>query len=177
MMTGMPQPDFVPTVPSDQVRVTEELPTPEGWVPDRPAEIKTVHQPTGPLLGAAGPDQGYGYKLAKRMQDKLQLLPREHATDAVVGALAVALKRASLFGRAPVIHDFRLAYGLFGFLGGAPQDLLDFRRELFSEASHFYATQRKIADMVPESTLRLTPDEVIDRLSEWRSLLDLSAQQ
>src|SRR5690606_40342592 len=65
------------------------------------------------LLGAAGPDQGYGYKLAKRMQDKLQLLPREHATDAVVGALAVALKRASLFGRAPVIHDFRLAYGLF----------------------------------------------------------------
>ena len=43
--------------------------------------------------------------LARRFEGKLTLTPGEHEKDALAGAVAVALKRASLFGRAPVVHD------------------------------------------------------------------------
>jgi hypothetical protein len=169
----MPQPDFVPNAPADKVRVTETLPVPDGWLATRPAEIQGTHQPSGPLLGNAGPDQGYGIKLARSFTDKIRLQEHEHALDAVMGILPVALKRASIFGRAPVVYDFELAYTLFGFLGDAPADLLAMRKELFSEASHHYDLQREIADIVPESTLRLTPEQVRERLADWRGLITL----
>jgi hypothetical protein len=149
------------------------LPVPDGWIADRPAEIQGTHQPTGRLLGNAGPDQGYGLKLAKGFVDKIELLEQEHAADAVMGVLPVGLKRASIFGRAPVVYDFELAYTLFGFLGGAPDDLLSLRKQLFSEASHHYEAQRKIADSVPESTLRLTPTQVREQLADWQHLVIL----
>jgi hypothetical protein len=170
----MPQPDFVQKNPADRVRVSEILPVPEGWVADRPAEIVGVHNPTGPLLGNVGPDQGYGLKLANSFKDKIQLQHHEHTADAIAGVLPVALKRAALFGRAPVIHDFTLAFTLFGFLGDAPADLLETRKELFAEASHHYEEQRAIADAVPESTLRMTPDQVRTGLSGWRGLVTLA---
>ena len=68
------------------------------------------------------------------------------------------MRRAARFGRAPVIHDLTLAFTLWGFLGGAPADLVAAREPLFRAASHHYQVQRTIADCVPESTLRLTPD-------------------
>ena len=85
--------------------------------------------------------------------------------------MAVALARASLFGRAPVIHDLDLAFTLWGYLGGAPTELVTFRTPLFSGASHHYWDQRQIVDKVPESTLRMTPAEVRQKLTDWRSLL------
>jgi hypothetical protein len=88
--------------------------------------------------------------------------------------LGVALKRASIFTRAPVVYDFELAYTLFGFLGEAPADLLKERKELFSEVSHHYEAQRQVADMVPESTLRMTPEQVRSQLAGWRGLLTLA---
>jgi hypothetical protein len=42
---------------------------------------------------------------------------------------------------------------------------------LFQAAAHHYDQQRTIVGVVPEETLRLTPDEVRGRRSEWRSLL------
>lgn len=167
----MPQPDFVQKNPAEQVRDSEILPVPDGWLADRPAEIRGNHQPSGPRLGNVGPDQGYGLKLANSFKDKIELQEHEHMADAIAGALPVALKRAALFGRAPVIHDFTLAFVLFGFLGDAPADLVATRKELFSEASHHYEAQRAIADAVPESTLRMTPDAVRSQLSGWRTLV------
>jgi hypothetical protein len=64
---------------------------------------------------------------------------------------------------------------LFGFLGGAPEDLVTWRAMLFQAASHHYDQQRMIVGVVPEETLRLTPDEVRGRLSEWRSMVLASA--
>lgn len=170
----MPQPDFVQKNPADKVRVSEILPVPEGWVADRPAEIPGVHNPRGPKLGNVGPDQGYGLKLANSFKDKIELQAHEHTADAIAGVLPVALKRAALFGRAPVIHDFTLAFTLFGFLGGAPEDLLSMRKELFAEASHHYEAQRAIADTVPDATLRMTPDQVRAQLGGWRGLISLA---
>lgn len=169
----MPQPDYVPLRPADRVRPTERLPAPDAWRPDRPADIETPRQPEGPRLGSAGPDQGYGVKLAKQFDDRLVLGAGEHIDDAIAGCLAVALKRAAVFGRAPVIYDFEFAYTLWGFLGGAPDDLVETRRGLFEVASHHYEAQRAIADAVPEPTLRLSPSEVSERLRAWKHLLKL----
>jgi hypothetical protein len=57
-----------------------------------------------------------------------------------------------------------------------PDELVAVRRTLFEEVAHphHYVEQRAIADCVPESTLRLTPDEVTRRFrDDWRSLLEL----
>jgi len=126
-------------------------------------------------MGATGPDLGYGLKLAHRFTDRLELTEGISAEDAVAGCFPVGTKRSVIFGRAPVIYDFELAFTLWGFLGGAPSDLIEARRPLFNACSHHYWDQRDIADAVPESTLRLTPKDVAQRLPTWRSLITLPA--
>ena len=70
-----------------------------------------------------------------------------------------------------MIYDVELAFTLFGFLGGAPSELLEFRRPYFDAASHDYWDQRDIADLVTEETLAMSPADVRGRLGEWRSML------
>jgi hypothetical protein len=87
----------------------------------------------------------------------------------------VALRRASLFGRAPVIHDLTLAFTIWGFLGEAPPELVALRRPLFQAASHHYEDQRTIADQVPEAVLRAPHTATLARYpAEWRALLGLA---
>lgn len=167
----MAAPDYVPVADADRVRTAEFVPPARRWTTDRPGEIAGMSPPEGNQFGTTGPDQGYGLKLAKRFLDTLTLTKGEHSADAVAGCLPVALKRAALFGRAPVIFDLELAFTLFGFLGDAPDDLVSYRKPLFAEASHHYWDQRALADAVPESTLRLSPAEVRGRLSGWRDLI------
>ena len=167
----MAQPDFVPMTLGDRVRTADVLPIPDRWEATRPGELEGLRPPEGRSFGNTGPDQGFGLKLAKRFLDRLELQPGEHAEDAISGCLGVALRRAAKFGRAPVIYDFELAFSLFGFLGGAPAELLEFRRSFFDAASHDYWDQRDIADLVTEETLALSPAEVRGRLGEWRSML------
>lgn len=167
----MAAPDYVPVADADRVRPGEHVPPARRWTPDRPGEIPGLAPPEGNQFGNTGPDQGYGLTLAKRFVDKLVLTKGEHAVDAVAGCLPVALKRAALFGRAPVVHDLELAFTLFGFLGDAPDDLVSHRKPLFAEASHHYWDQRALADAVPDSTLRLSPGEIRARLSVWQDLI------
>ena len=171
---GVAAPEYVPEPAIRRVRVYESNPwRPEPWMPDRPGD-EPWHQPTGPRLGAQGPDQGYVYLLARRFQGQLQLAHDEDEEDALVGCVGVALKRASLFGRAPVIHDVRVALTVWGYLDDAPPDLIAYRQPLFEEVSnpHRYPEQRRIVDLVPEEALRLTPDEVGERhRADWRALL------
>lgn len=167
----MAAPDYVPVSGADRVRAAERLPPAVAWVAVRPGEFPGLRPPRGDSFGSPGPDQGYGIKLARRFADRLQLEEGEYADDAIAGALVVGLKRAALFGRAPVIYDFEFAYRLFGLLGDAPADLVEFRRSVFAEASHDYFRQRNVADRVPEDTLRLAPAAVAERLSDWKSLL------
>lgn len=174
----MAAPEFVPVDSVEPVRSYESPPwRPDPWVPDRPAELPTG-QPTGPRLGTPGPDQGYVLTLAKRFEGQLTLTAGEHERDALFGASLVALKRAALFGRAPVIHDLRIALTIWGFLGEAPSELVELRKPLFEEVAHphHYPEQRRIVDLVPDEVLRLSPDEVAERhRRDWRSLLALPA--
>lgn len=166
----MAAPDYVPVAHGDRPRQALDTPGHGGWTATRPADL-TDRQPSGRLFGKQGPDQGYAMTLVERFHGRLVLTDGEDAHDAEAGCVGVAMARASLFGRAPVVYDLDLAFGLFGFLDQAPADLVEFRRPLFAGASHHYWDQRDIVDLVPESTLRLTPAAVRQRLGEWRSLL------
>ena len=170
----MSAPRFVPVVPVGGFRDGEHLPPALAWTTNRPAEVRGG-QPSGRKLGSPGPDQGYAIKLANMFHGKLRLANGEHEHDVIVGCLNVAMKRASLFGRAPVVHDLDVAFRVFGFLGDdpAPADLIAMRTSLFEAAGHHYEVQRQIADMVPESTLRLSPAEVsqLQHIDGWRTLL------
>ncbi len=169
----MAQPEYVPVTDRDRVRVTERLPTPASWVPDRPGEVRQQGaQPAGPRFGVAGPDQGYALKLAHQLVPRLAVPPDESVEDAIAGCVGVAMKRAAGYGRAPVMPDVELAFTLWGWTDGAPADLVAFRKPLFAAAAHHYDARRGIVDRVPDATLRLTPAEVRERLSrEWRTLV------
>jgi hypothetical protein len=166
----MAAPDYVPVAPGDRPRKALGTPGHGGWTATRPGDL-TDRQPSGRLFGNQGPDQGYGLVLAERFHGRLLLTEDEDEHDVMAGCLGVGLARASLFGRAPVIHDLELAYGLWGYLDPPPADLVEYRKTLFGGASHQYWDQRGIVDVVPESTLRLTPAAVRRRVGEWRSLL------
>jgi hypothetical protein len=168
----MTQPDYVPITPEDRIRPVLRLPAPRRWKADRPAEIRGGIHPSGAWMGTPGPDQGYALVLARRFEDRLVLGEGEKFEDAVAGCLGVALRRASLFDRAPVIHDWEVAFTLWGFLGGAPDDLIAYRRPLFQAAAHDYWAQRAVSDRVPDDTLRLTPAVIAARLNDWRQLID-----
>ncbi|MEO7573309.1 MAG: hypothetical protein ABIX10_12830 [Acidimicrobiales bacterium] len=171
----MAAPEHVPVDRNQPVRGYESPPRrPQPWLSDRPAEVVEDGQPRGQRLGNQGPDQGYMLSLARRFEGKLTLTPGEHEKDVLAGAVGVALKRASLFGRAPVVHDLTIALTIWGFLGDAPQDLVDLRKPLFEEAGHphHYAELRRIVDLVSEGALRQTPAQVTEaHRSGWRSLL------
>lgn len=168
----MTAPDYVPIARADRMRPVDRLPVPRSWLSDRPADLADPLPPAGPGFGSAGPDLGYGMKLARRFASKLVLTEGEEVDDAVAGCFAVGAKRASMSGRAPVIFDMDVAYTLWGFLPGAPNDLVAYRRPLFQGAAHHYWEQRHIVDRVKESTLRLTPAQVREGLGGWKTLLD-----
>ncbi len=168
----MTQPSYVPIGEADQVRPAYRLRTPADWRQDRVAELRSPDHPRGRDLGRPGPDQGYALLVAHQLfEDRLELSPGITAEDALVGGAAVASARAALFGRAPVGKDVELALVLFGFLGGAPADLIAARVALFQAAAHHYRQQRRIVESVPEPTLRMAPDDVRGRLADWRSLV------
>ncbi|MGO9342365.1 MAG: hypothetical protein ACLP6E_07575 [Acidimicrobiales bacterium] len=170
----MTQPSFAPVPHADQVRPSMRLKTPADWRADRVADLHVAEQPHGRSLGVPGPDQGYALKLAKDLfHDRLELVAGEKAEDAVFGCSMVASARASLFGRAPVGPDLDMAFTLFGFLGGAPKDLIDWRVARFSAVAHHYDEQRRLVAAVAPATFRLKADQIRERLAQWRELVDV----
>lgn len=163
----MAAPEYVPKPKNEQARSYQSPPwRPEPWLAQRPAELGGS-QPKGPRLGYQGPDQGYALKLARRFEGKLVLTPGEDEQDAIAGCVAVANKRASLFGRAPVIHDLTVAFTIWGFLEEADPELVRLRKRYFQGVSqpHHYSERRRIADVVPASTLKL-PHDQLRRIAE-----------
>lgn len=171
----MAAPRFAPVSPVQPVRsYGSPEHVPGRWAPDRPGEIRG-RQPEGARLGYQGPDQGYALTLAERVRPKLHPGPGLTADDAIQGCVTIALRRASLFGRAPVMHDLTLAFTIWGFFDEQPPaELVARRRELFEGVGnvlHHYAEARAIADLVPEATLRLTPQAAAAEMpARWREL-------
>jgi len=128
-------------------------------------------------MGTMGPDQGYAYRLAHQFDDKL-VLGAVNSEDAVAACVAVAIKRASLFGRGPIVHDLTAAFTIFGFLDDEPaDDLVELRVGLFGELrnAHHYSELRHLVDLVPDEVLAQTPKIIsTDYQTDWHSNLDLS---
>jgi hypothetical protein len=167
-------PEYVPQPPNRQVRSYESPPRrPDSWTASRPGDVPEG-SPRGDRFGNQGPDQGYIYVLARRFEGQLQLASDEREEDALVGCIGVALKRASLFGRAPVLPDLTVALTVWGFLGDAPPDLIAYRQPLFEEIANplHYAEQRRVVDLVPDAVLRRSPQDVAEaHRADWRRLL------
>jgi hypothetical protein len=148
---------------------------PGQWLANRPGDLADLEAPTGPGIGYAGSDLGYGLKLAHRFESQLQLEVGESVHDAIAGCFACGCRRAATFQRAPVIHDMEWAFTLWGFLGDPPAELVAARVRLFRGASHDYWIEGGIVDAVAEGTLRLTPAQVRDQLASWPSLLTVTS--
>jgi hypothetical protein len=172
----MAAPKFAPVSPVDDARAYASPDVvPPSWKPDRPADL-IGFQPEGPRLGYQGPDQGFALKIANGFSDRLQLQPGERSVDAVQGCLGIALRRASIFSRAPVVHDLTIAFTIWGFLDSTPPaELLAARARLFEGVSntlHHYDEARELVDMVPEATLRMTPAQVKAAYpARWKELV------
>ncbi len=147
---------------------------PDGWSPERPGVVDGL-QPTGERMGAMGPDQGFALTIAHKLAPRLHVPEGERLDDAIRGCVNIALRRASLYSRAPVVHDLNVAFTIWGYFDEQPPgELLTRRAELFEgvgNVNHHYAEGRLIADLVPESTLRMTPTEAAAAYpARWREL-------
>jgi hypothetical protein len=172
----MAAPRFAPVSPVDDARGYESpAHVPGAWVADRPGDIKGF-QPEGGRLGYQGPDQGFALKIAKGFRDRIVVSPGEGIDDAVRGCLGIALRRASMFSRAPTVHDLTVAFTMWGFLDQSPPvELVELRRSLFEGVGnvvHHYDEARALVDMVPEGTLRMTHQQIAGAYpARWRELV------
>jgi hypothetical protein len=174
----MAAPKFSPVAPVNEARhYASPDHVPDSWMPDRAGAIDGF-QPSADRLGNQGPDQGFALRIAARLRSKLELQPGENADDVVQGCLGVALRRASMFSRAPVVHDLDIAFTIFGFYDAhPPTELVELRRPMFEglrHTAHHYAEARAVADLPPEDTLRGPPAQVAAGYpDQWRTLLGL----
>lgn len=177
----MAAPEFVPTKPTDRPRSYGSPPRYDAaWRADRPGEVVETGQPDADAgrMGAPGPDQGYLLKLVPLLRPELHLTEREHLGDVEAGCVAIALKRASSYGRAPVLADLRAAAAAWGFLAeDAPAELITERTMRFEGVRltmHHYPELRAVVDAVPTETLRNLPATIAGNAAgDWRSQLTL----
>lgn len=156
----MAAPRFSPVAPIDTSRgYSSPDVVPDAWTADRPGDLDG-RQPVAERLGFQGPDQGYALKLAELLRPEVVVQSGESVEDALAGIVATALRRASLFGRAPVIHDLRVAQRVWGFADAAPPAALVAGRQPYFDGlalGHAYERLRALVDVVPEASLRAAP--------------------
>jgi hypothetical protein len=114
-------------------------------------------------------------KLAEGLRSEIVLQRGESADDAIRGSLAIALRRASKYGRAPVIHDLNMAFGIWGWmLVNPPADLVKRRLELFAglgNVTHHYSETRHLVDLVPDSSMIMSLEQIkIGMPGSWHAL-------
>lgn len=170
-MLLMSIPDYVPSSSQKNIRAVEIINASRHSLAQRPAIIKGS-QPRGNAMGSIGPDQGYAIKLATGFTERL-LLGNLDLDDVIAGGVALAMKRASLFGRAPIIYDLEVAFKIYGFTNpDASADLIDKRESLFPEVhnSHHYLELRQIVDIVSADFIKRPHSEIYsDCDANWRS--------
>ena len=156
---------YVPVAPEDAPRRSVPIPPAQGWRATRPGDIDPAAGVgcQGLLFGTPGPDSGYALALSERFLDRITVVSPETIGDAEALAAGLAMRRAALFGRAPVMCDLEVAFTLFGWLGEPPQELVDWRRFAVAGVEHDYARRVALTDAVPGDLLRRPAEEFGDR--------------
>jgi hypothetical protein len=62
----------VPLQDTDRVRPSSLLPAPEAWYSTGPEQVDEVKPPWSPRFGSTGPNLGYGLKLARRLEGRVE---------------------------------------------------------------------------------------------------------
>ncbi len=174
----MAAPEYVPSSASRIARTYASPPRrPQSWLAERPGDLGAA-EPSGPGLGSPGPDQGYALTLAPLLAGSLVLGEGEHVPDALAVATAVGLKRASSFGRAPILADLRIGAAVWGLAGSnPPAELVDVRTEMFDEVHHphHYMRLRRVVDVTPSAFLHRSVDTIDADLADdpWAGLAGL----
>jgi hypothetical protein len=161
------QPRFTPIESRDEVRATKHLDPPRRWTPHRPAEFRRDPGASVVRLGTAGPDQGYALRLAAALEDSIVLGHGEHREDALALAVQVALRRASMIGRAPVRGDIEFALNLLSYRTPLSDEGVAARRATVTGVAHDHWRCREIAASVPDEVLALGPAAVGAHAVEW----------
>ena len=178
----MPTDPFVVPADGDAPRQEQNLapgvtlPPAPPWTADRPGDLRGG-QPRGEMLGSPGPSVGYALTLVHRAQDRLALAPHERVDDACAVLGAVAMKRASSYGRAPVMPDVECAMLVLGYEGGVAPDFAEWRVREIDGAHHEYARRRVLCDAVSLDALRLAPQALAPRVEEVRRELRSAAER
>ncbi len=146
------------------------MPPARSWKPNRPGDLGPA-QPQGRLLGMPGPNIGYASLLVARAANRFHLSELEHLEDAMAVVAEVAMRRATLFGRAPTQADVDVAMGLFDYDEESDPTHIAWRVHNLTGAAHDYVKRRRIVEAVPEAQLRLTPEEIsLDRVEQREKL-------
>jgi hypothetical protein len=166
---------YVPTREEDAPRRSVAIPPASGWRAARPGDIDPAvgSGRKGVLFGTPGPDSGYALTLAGRFGDRIAAVAPETVHDAEMIGAQVAMRRGGLFGRAPIALDVELGLTLFGWLGDAPADLVEWRRLGVAGVAHDYPRRIGLVEGIPDAVIRQKPEEIRGRLAEWRQLLGL----
>ncbi len=147
------------------------MPPAGSWHADRPGDL-VAGQPHGDLLGSPGPDVGYALLLVERRRDQFVISTHEPRSDAEAVVAEIAMKRASSYGRAPVLADIDVAMELLGYAGDVPLEIPEWRLHLVHEAARDYARRRRIVDGIPFDVLRLPPEKVQESMAGVRAALE-----
>jgi hypothetical protein len=172
----MPTDPYVPEKLGDEPRQLPNLapgvviPPAGRWTADRPGDL-AAGQPTGTLLGRPGPNVGYALTLVNRWRDRFRLGALEHYDDAAAVVAEIAMKRAALFGRAPVATDVEVAMDLLGYADDLPAEAAERRMHLVHGAGPDYYRRRVLVDRIPDDVLRLAPTQLAARIGEIRDEL------
>ena len=167
----MSVPEYVPLGFSDRVRrlESEVPPLPTRRPPrDHPGGVSSGS--FGRLQGRPAPDAGYALRLIRRFAGQVALAPGEDERDALAAGAVLGMARAAHFGRAPVIHDVRVGLELLGYLGGAPQEMVVWRRRALQNIHRDRFRQLQLLGADPQ-VLEMSPGEAPALLGDWRRLL------
>lgn len=178
----MPTDPFAVSTQADVPRHEQNLapgvtvPPARAWRADRPGDLHGA-QPRGELLGSPGPNIGYALALVHRVQSRFAVVPHEHAGDAAAVVGEIAMKRASSYGRAPVMADVDCAMLILGYQGGCTPDFAEWRTAAVEGAHHEYPRRRAFCDGVSLDALRLAPAALESRVEDVRRELRISADR
>jgi hypothetical protein len=67
--------------------------------------------------------------------------------------------------------DIEVGMQIMGYLGGAPEDFVEWRVRAVKGARHDYYERRALVDAIPEDILRLVPSALLAHLAEARYAL------
>jgi hypothetical protein len=151
-----------------------EVPTPLPWVAGRPGdEAIAPVVPEGEYYGHPGPSIGFAMTLVNRQWDNIVLVDHEHRHDVEPLLAEIAMRRASFYGRAPIIDDVKLAIKILSYDAAPTQGEEKWRPHLVHDCGHNEHRRRAIVNSIPEEIIEGQQDDISSISGWWEKLENL----